>query len=70
MLELFTANDRCDRCLAQAYHVANKGEFELYFCNHHYHENEDALLITGWEVTSDIGAINRLGNPMDVSANA
>lgn len=27
--------DRCDRCGAQAYHLAQKGATELLFCNHH-----------------------------------
>jgi hypothetical protein len=39
-----TAADRCDRCGAQAYvrTVLGSGS-ELFFCNHHWHENEDRL---------------------------
>jgi hypothetical protein len=39
-----TATDRCDRCGAQAYvrTTLNSG-YELLFCSHHWHENEDRL---------------------------
>jgi hypothetical protein len=38
------AMDRCDRCGAQAYvrTVLPSGS-ELFFCNHHWQENEDRL---------------------------
>lgn len=36
-----TANDRCDRCTAQAY-IAVKGiSGELMFCSHHYNKIMD-----------------------------
>ena len=38
------AKDRCDRCGAQAYVRVTLGGSELLFCNHHYNENETALL--------------------------
>ena len=39
-----TALDVCDRCGAQAYVRATMGSgFELLFCAHHWHENEDRL---------------------------
>jgi hypothetical protein len=39
-----TAQDRCDRCGAQAYVRATmESGFELLFCAHHWHENEVRL---------------------------
>jgi len=39
-----TAQDRCDRCGAQAYVRATmESGFELLFCAHHWHENEARL---------------------------
>lgn len=55
MLNL-TALDRCDRCGAQAYHVATKpgAKSELLFCNHHEREFRNALLERYWLVRSDL----------------
>ena len=36
----FTANDRCDICVAQAYVQVFFGESSLHFCAHHYTEYE------------------------------
>lgn len=50
----FDANDRCDRCLAQALAVARKdGVADLMFCWHHKEEFGEALLDQGWEVIED-----------------
>ena len=39
-----TANDRCDRCGAQAYvRVELAGDAELLFCAHHARQHEDKL---------------------------
>jgi len=39
-----TAQDRCDRCGAQAYVRATmESGFELLFCAHHWHENQARL---------------------------
>jgi hypothetical protein len=57
----FTAADRCDRCGAQAYHVArHEGRSDLYFCKHHMRDHKDALLDTGWKIISDQEAIDAL----------
>ncbi len=32
---LFTTQDRCDKCNAQALMRATKGGYELLFCGHH-----------------------------------
>ena len=57
----FSALDRCDRCMAQAYTLASKDGFsDLLFCLHHRKEHEDALLLDGWEIIDDYEAISRL----------
>lgn len=49
----FTAHDRCDRCMAQAYvQVEKKGFSHLLFCLHHTREFADALLDDGWTLRS------------------
>lgn len=42
------AQDRCDRCGAQALHRAERETFELLFCNHHFEENSEKLTADGW----------------------
>lgn len=42
-------HDRCDRCIAQAWVKATKGELDLLFCGHHYHVNQ--LEIDYWADT-------------------
>lgn len=61
----FLADQRCDRCGAQAYHAASKAGFsELLFCNHHYEEHKDALLNDYWLVESNVS----LTEPVAASA--
>jgi hypothetical protein len=48
-----TAQDRCDRCSAQALSVARKDDFELLFCKHHERESGPALLTSGWRIIAD-----------------
>lgn len=51
----FLAIERCDRCGAQAHHIATKPGFtELLFCNHHYNENRDKLTENYWLIESDL----------------
>lgn len=39
---LLDANDRCDRCSAQAYvKVIGKDDMDLLFCGHHYNKAMD-----------------------------
>lgn len=38
-----TAQDRCDRCNAQAYVRVTLPSGELLFCAHHWSRHEDAL---------------------------
>lgn len=59
----FTAEDRCDRCGAQAYTLAKHDQFgELMFCLHHRREHYDNLLDEGWEVVDDYEAMSRLAD--------
>jgi hypothetical protein len=44
------ALDRCDRCGAQAYVKATKGEASLLFCAHHGHEHVPALKEKGFTI--------------------
>lgn len=70
----FSAQDRCDRCGAQAYALA-RNDFlnvsELLFCAHHLREHYDMLLDEGWAVIEDFEGLDRLQNPhhyVDVEA--
>lgn len=45
-----TAADRCDRCGARALVRVVLLSGDLYFCGHHYHAHEVALLIHGVHV--------------------
>jgi len=50
----FTAEDRCDKCGAQAYTLAKHEQFgELLFCNHDLKVSESNLLDEGWMLISD-----------------
>ena len=55
---VLTAEDRCDRCGAQAYvllsvFVPESGERDLLFCAHHYQANERQLEQSGVRVLLD-----------------
>lgn len=43
----FTADDRCDRCGAQAFVEVRLGEGVLMFCGHHYTAHEAAIQRAG-----------------------
>lgn len=51
-----TAQDRCDRCGAQAYTrviIPGPSESALLFCAHHTHEHQDALRDKGAMIARD-----------------
>jgi hypothetical protein len=49
-----TAQDRCDRCGAQAIHLAEMPDgLELLFCNHDFEIHEPKLAEIGARVKSD-----------------
>lgn len=51
MRELLPGEDRCDRCGAQAFVIAEKvNRSELLFCQHHGREFRKALIEKGWIV--------------------
>ncbi len=56
----FTAQDRCDRCPAQAYVVYQKDGLELQFCLHHANAHNLALECSGWVALYDFAAIEKL----------
>jgi hypothetical protein len=64
----FTAHDRCDRCIGQAYIAYRKGALELLFCLHHGKRHNTALEVDGWTPFFDYGAIERLVEPERVNA--
>jgi hypothetical protein len=65
----FTADDRCDRCGAQAYTLAKHDEYgELLFCLHHRKNHADTLIDEGWTVVDDYEAISRLADNNHVYA--
>ena len=50
--------DRCDRCGAQAFVLVKGVSGELYFCGHHYTQNEKALVKFAYEVIDERKYIN------------
>jgi hypothetical protein len=44
------AADRCDRCGAQAFIAASKGDYELLFCNHHGNKHREKLMSDGFDI--------------------
>lgn len=64
----FTAQDRCDRCGAQAYAAYKKDGMELLFCLHDAKKNNLVLECEGWKPYYDFAAIERLVQPERVPA--
>lgn len=51
-------NDRCDRCRAEAFVIAEKKELTLLFCGHHGREYRTVLEALDWTIldfTDEIG---------------
>jgi hypothetical protein len=48
-----SANDRCDRCTAQAYVRATGVSGELYFCGHHYTAFNSTLSKWAFEIIDE-----------------
>lgn len=65
----FDANDRCDRCGAQAYTMAVRDDVaaELLFCVHHRRENSDRLEEDGWTIIDDYEAYRDLADGAQIS---
>lgn len=61
---VFTAEDRCDGCGAQAYSLAQREDMtDLLFCIHHRKANSDSLLDEGWKIVDDYEALSRIVGP-------
>ena len=55
---VLTAEDRCDRCGAQAYAAARlEGGLDLLFCCHHWREHGAAVRIVAVDVHDDTARI-------------
>lgn len=63
----FDANDRCDRCAAQAYAAYRKDGLELQFCLHHAKQHNLALEVEDWQPFFDYAAIEHLVEPERVT---
>lgn len=58
----FSAQDRCDRCIARAYTLAQHEEYgELMFCPHHSKEVRQNLFDEGWTIIDDALGLEELG---------
>lgn len=63
-----TAQDRCDRCSAQAFVVWSRDNLALQFCRHHSVKFGPDLLSDEWAVTVDES--DKINERPSVSANA
>lgn len=58
----FSAEERCDRCAARAYTLAQHPEHgELMFCMHHSKEFRQGLFDDGWEIIDDTLGLEEIG---------
>lgn len=64
----FNANDRCDRCRAQAFAAANKDGLELLFCAHHIDAHKLSLEMSGWIVSFDYVGLEKIAPEYKVYA--
>lgn len=56
-----TAEDRCDRCGAQAYvRVTLDGGSTLLFCGHHFKEHEDRLRSVAIDVQDNTDSLTNV----------
>ena len=61
-----TAQDRCDRCGAQAYIRAVLSGGELFFCAHHWRRHADAIRQSAMEIHDET---ERLEQPPAIATN-
>lgn len=57
--------DRCDRCGAQAFALAEVNGTELLFCGHHFAEHEDRLRAVAGRVVDERWRINEKPTPSE-----
>jgi hypothetical protein len=58
-----TGFDRCDRCGAEAFVLADFFGSELTFCGHHGREYEEQLVIQGFSISDETHRINQNPSP-------
>jgi hypothetical protein len=59
-IDLLTANDRCDKCGAQAYVlVLFEDDMALTFCSHHWNENSAKLLEVAVDIVDETDKLSR-----------
>ncbi len=59
-LDILTANDRCDRCGAQAYVLVIFPEDKaLMFCSHHWNENSAKLIELAVDIVDETDKLSR-----------
>lgn len=51
-------SDRCDRCSAQAFILAQGVSGILLFCGHHYHKYEYAITQWAYKIVNELDTIN------------
>ena len=51
-------SDRCDRCSAQAFILAQGVSGILLFCGHHYHKYEYAITKWAYKIVNELDTIN------------
>lgn len=56
----FNAQDRCDRCGAQALMSAARDGLELLFCKHHAEQYNLALELDDWTLAYDVAGLEKL----------
>ena len=53
-------NYRCDACgAAQAFAMATKDNYSLFFCGHHHNAHAPALGAQGWDIVDRTDLINQ-----------
>jgi hypothetical protein len=56
--EWLTETERCDQCGAQSYYMVSFEYGTLFFCHHHYKENEDKLFETAVDIVDESELLN------------
>ena len=59
-MDILTANDRCDKCGAQAYVlVLLQDDMALTFCSHHWNANSAKLLEVAIDIVDETDKLSR-----------
>lgn len=52
-IKAIAPQDRCDSCQAKAYYLVKFPYGDLFFCNHHFVKNEEALVSKATDIFDD-----------------